>query len=65
MRPSPEIPPHALWNQGSEGAYPGAAPLADDPDRWRQYINDSLIETTLSRDILLLNRVDKPALLRR
>lgn len=47
------------------GAYPGAAPLADDPDRWRQYINDSLIETTLSRDILLLTRVDKPALLRR
>ncbi len=47
------------------GAYPGAAPLADDPGRWRQYINDSLIETTLSRDILLLTRVDKPALLRR
>lgn len=47
------------------GAYPGAAPLANDPDRWRQYINDSLIETTLSRDILLLTRVDKPALLRR
>lgn len=47
------------------GAYPGAAPLADDPDRWRQYINDSLIETTLLRDILLLTRVDKPALLRR
>lgn len=47
------------------GAYPGAAPLADELDRWRQYINDSLIETTLSRDILLLTRVDKPALLRR
>ncbi len=47
------------------GAYPGAAPLVDDPERWRRYINDSLIETTLSRDILLLTRVDKPALLRR
>jgi predicted AAA+ superfamily ATPase len=47
------------------GAYPGAAPLAEDPERWRRYINDSLIETTLSRDILLLTRVDKPALLRR
>jgi len=47
------------------GAYPGAAELIDDPDRWRRYILDSLIETTLSRDILLLNRVDKPALLRR
>jgi predicted AAA+ superfamily ATPase len=47
------------------GAYPGAAALIEDPVRWRQYINDSLIETTLSRDILLLTRVDKPALLRR
>lgn len=48
------------------GAYPGAAELAaDDPERWRRYILDALIETTLSRDILLLTRVDKPALLRR
>jgi len=47
------------------GAYPGAAPLAEDPDRWRRYIVDSLIETTLSRDILLLTRIEKPALLRR
>jgi predicted AAA+ superfamily ATPase len=47
------------------GAYPGAAELIDDPDRWRRYILDALIETTLSRDILLLTRVDKPALLRR
>lgn len=47
------------------GAYPGAAPLTEEPERWRRYIMDSLIETTLSRDILLLTRVDKPALLRR
>jgi uncharacterized protein len=47
------------------GAYPGAAGLIDDPERWRRYILDSLIETTISRDILSLNRVDKPALLRR
>tara|TARA_R110000868_G_scaffold158036_3_gene385772 strand:+ start:17076 stop:18254 length:1179 start_codon:yes stop_codon:yes gene_type:complete len=47
------------------GGYPGAAPLIDDEDRWRNYINDSLIETTISRDILLMNRVDKPILLRR
>lgn len=46
------------------GGYPGSVPLVDDPDRWRAYVLDSLIETTLSRDILLLNRVDKPALLR-
>lgn len=47
------------------GGYPGAAPLVDDQARWTRYIRDSLIETTLSRDILLLTRVDKPALLRR
>jgi uncharacterized protein len=47
------------------GAYPGAAGLIDDAERWRRYILDSLIETTISRDILLLTRVDKPALLRR
>lgn len=47
------------------GGYPGAASLAQDPERWKQYIKDSLIETTISRDILLMTRVDKPALLRR
>jgi len=47
------------------GGYPGAAPLIEDPGRWSRYILDSLIETTISRDVLLLTRVDKPALLRR
>lgn len=47
------------------GAYPGAAELIAEPERWRRYILDSLIETTIARDILLLTRVDKPALLRR
>lgn len=47
------------------GGYPGAAPLANDPVRWARYIADSLIETSIARDVLLLTRVDKPALLRR
>lgn len=47
------------------GAYPGAAPLIEQPLRWSRYIIDSLIETTVARDVLLLSRVDKPALLRR
>ena len=47
------------------GAYPGAAPLIDEPERWQRYVIDSLIETSISRDILLMTRVDKPALLRR
>ena len=47
------------------GGYPGAAPLIGDPARWARYVADSLIETSISRDVLLLARVDKPALLRR
>ena len=47
------------------GAYPGAAPLVKQPFRWSRYIIDSLIETTVARDVLLFSRVDKPALLRR
>ncbi|MBM4160867.1 MAG: ATP-binding protein [Ignavibacteria bacterium] len=47
------------------GGYPGSASLIRDHERWTQYIVHSLIETTISRDILLMTRVDKPALLRR
>jgi predicted AAA+ superfamily ATPase len=46
------------------GGYPGGAPLIDDPGRWASYIRDALIETTVSRDVLLMTRIDKPALLR-
>jgi hypothetical protein len=46
------------------GGYPGAAELIGDESRWRHYLLDSLIETMLARDILLMARVDKPALLR-
>lgn len=46
------------------GGYPGGAPLVGDEERWGAYVRDSLIETTISRDVLLLRRVDKPALLR-
>jgi uncharacterized protein len=47
------------------GGYPGSAPLVRDNRRWARYILDSLIETTIARDVLLLSRVDKPAMLRR
>ena len=46
------------------GGYPGAARLIKSHGRWEEYILDSIVETNLSRDILLLNRVEKPALLR-
>jgi len=46
------------------GGYPGSASLIADAGRWKDYLLHSLIETTISKDILMLSRVDKPALLR-
>jgi predicted AAA+ superfamily ATPase len=47
------------------GGYPGSAVLIEDEKRWKRYIIDSLVETSISRDILMLTRVDKPALMHR
>ena len=47
------------------GSYPGAAPLIADERRWADYVRDALIETTISKDVLLMAPVHKPALLRR
>ena len=47
------------------GGYPGAASLIHDQGRWRQYIAGSLVEPNIERDILAMQRVDKPALLKR
>src|SRR2546425_580711 len=47
------------------GGYPGAAALITEHQRWARYILDALIEPTIARDVLLMQRVDKPALLRR
>jgi len=52
---------HYIWF----GGYPGAEKLTGDEDRWKSYIKDSLIETSISKDVLMLTRVDKPALLKR
>jgi predicted AAA+ superfamily ATPase len=47
------------------GGYPGSAGLIDDEPRWRGYIKNSLIETSISKDIVMLTKVEKPVLLRR
>lgn len=46
------------------GGYPAGAAFVSDPAAWKRYILDSLIETVLSRDVLQLQTVAKPALLR-
>ena len=47
------------------GGYPGAASLVRDQGRWRSYMRGSLVEPNIERDILAMQRVDKPALLKR
>lgn len=46
------------------GLYPGAAHLHSDPERWYAFVQDAIIETSISKDVLQLTRIDKPALLR-
>jgi len=46
------------------GGFPGAIPLRKDENRWAKYIRDSLIETVLSKDVILMSPITKPALLR-
>jgi len=46
------------------GGYPGAAPLIKDESRWAHYIGTSIVEPTISQDILMMEEVRKPALLR-
>jgi predicted AAA+ superfamily ATPase len=46
------------------GGYPGGQALLGQLDRWRAYLKDSIIEPAIGRDILNLEMVRKPALLR-
>jgi uncharacterized protein len=46
------------------GGYPGAAPFIADEPAWKRYVTDSLIETVLARDVLQMQTITKPALLR-
>ena len=46
------------------GTYPGATTFLDDPDRWRSYVRQSIIEPAIGRDIMAMELVRKPALLR-
>lgn len=46
------------------GGYPGAARFASEPKRWASYIRDAVVEPTISQDVLALEDVRKPALMR-
>ena len=47
------------------GGYPGSASLIENEERWKSYIRESLVETSIAKDILMMTRVDKPILLKR
>lgn len=46
------------------GGYPGPVAFQDDFRMWSQYVRDSLIESVIAKDVLQLQTVAKPALLR-
>lgn len=46
------------------GGFPGAAPLINDDERFQQYIQSSIIDATINKDILFDTPISKPALLR-
>ena len=46
------------------GCYPGAQAFKKELDRWGLYVRDSIIEPAISRDLLQLQPVEQPALLR-
>lgn len=46
------------------GGYPGAARYIHDEVRWRNYVKDSLIEPSISKDVLMDTKIMKPQLLR-
>jgi len=48
----------------THGGYPGAVAYWSQPDRWRAYLRDAIIEPAIGRDILHLETVRRPALLR-
>jgi predicted AAA+ superfamily ATPase len=46
------------------GGYPGSASLINDEIRWKHYIKESLIETSILKDVLMLSNIEKPTLLK-
>jgi predicted AAA+ superfamily ATPase len=46
------------------GGYPGGAALRNNAERWARYMGSSIVEPAISRDVLQMEEVRKPALLR-
>lgn len=60
-----QIPPDdAAQRLVSHGGYPGAVALWNEPARWQVYLREAIVEPAIGRDLLALEQVRKPALLR-
>lgn len=46
------------------GGYPGSVGMISDDARWTAYIRDSLVNSAITKDVLMTSTVYKPALLR-
>ena len=46
------------------GGYPGGASLIADEERWRNYILNSLAKASIERDILAIQKIEKPILMK-
>jgi predicted AAA+ superfamily ATPase len=46
------------------GSFPGGMRLVPDVPRWKAYLRDSIIDPAIGRDLLMLEQIRKPALLR-
>jgi uncharacterized protein len=55
---------NAVRNVVRFGSFPGAYGFISDLPRWKAYMRDSIIDAAIGRDILVLEAVKKPALLR-
>ena len=47
------------------GGYPGAAALKDNPTRWLRYMRSSIIEPSIANDVIALDDVRRPELMRK
>lgn len=46
------------------GGYPGAMTIFDDKTRWKNYIKNSIIESSISQDVIQMSTIYKPALMK-
>lgn len=46
------------------GGYPGPASMIGNEKRWRKYIKDSLVATSIEKDVIMTSNIYKPALMK-